>query len=51
MTKPELFTLLCSLEALLETEHNAKALEVIKRVISQIEVKPAGNEKTGQEDT
>ena len=45
MTKPELFTLLCSLEALIETENSAKALDVIKRVITQIEVKPKDESK------
>jgi len=45
MTKPELFTLLCSLEALLETENSDKALDVIKRVITQIEVKPKDESK------
>lgn len=39
MTKPEILTVMYSLEALLETGNKDKALEVIKRVIDQVEEK------------
>jgi len=41
MTKPEVLAVMASLEALLETGNHDKALEVIKRIITQVEIKPA----------
>ena len=40
MTKPEIMTLLLSLKALLETENQEKALEVIREVLDEIKTKP-----------
>ena len=39
MTKPEVLAVMASLEALLETGNHDKALEVIKRIITQVEIK------------
>ena len=38
MRNPEILAVMVSLEALLETNNEKKALEVIRRVIAQVEV-------------
>ena len=50
MRNPEILAVMVSLEALLETNNEKKALEVVKRVIAQVEIaskKPIENEPRG----
>ena len=46
MRNPEILAVMVSLEALLETNNEKKALEVIRRVIAQVEVTTKKTTKT-----